>query len=555
MKRKHSHIEEEGEGGGGGGDDNDNSFEVEAVRRKIDVLTELRNCISQSLSSARNSGGSRCSPFSLEMAALLSRRGLTVAAAAAAGRFGEALRECDTCLRDATAVARGYVRESGSAQAALDVLAESAVRDHIRGGQLSCTSAETAELAAAWGPDAVARAVGALAREGALDFPWKRLSMGDPDALFRNVQAFELAAVRAEDPQNRRIPNLGSQTRYRFLALTYGGPGRFLRYASSLRDYDEADVVTDYFQEEARLSAVVRGSRESPLSDWRSGAGAERAAARILLRSPSGGNNGARRPLDPHELREALWECGQENRASTPQECTMFKATLARTVYDLFGARDVLDFSAGWGDRLVGALAARTVEAYLGVDPNAALRAGHEAIAARFAPAAGKDAARFAVLYEPFQTCALPAGRTFDLVFTSPPYFTKEIYTAAPGQSVSDFPDFPSWVTRFFFAALAKAWGALAAGGHMAIHITDVKDAPCLCEMMALYVLARLPGAAYLGMIGSLGDRGIIRPIWVWRKLLPGESPIATSNSYPPATPEEAEDVARQKYPHIWKLI
>lgn len=554
MKRKHSHIEGQQHDAE---EEEKEEKEIETVRWKIDVLTELRNCVSQSLSSARSSGGSRCSPFSLEMAALLSRRGLTVAAAAAAGRFGDALRECDACLRDATAVARGYARESGSAQAALEVLAESAVRSHIRGGQLACSAAETGALAAAWGPEAVARAVGALARAGVLDFPWKRVSMGDPDALFRNVQAFELAAVRAEDPQNRRIPNLGSQTRYRYLALTYGGAGRFLRYASSLRDYDEADVVTDYFQEEARLSAVVRGSRESPLADWRSGAGAERAAARILLRSgaSSSAPGGLPRPLDAHELREALWECGQECRGSTPQECTMFKATLARTVYDLFGARDVLDFSAGWGDRLVGALAARTVEAYLGVDPNTALRAGHEAIVARFAGAAGKDAARFGVLYEPFQTCALPAGRAFDLVFTSPPYFTKEIYTTAPGQSVGDFPDFPGWVTRFLFAALGKAWAALREGGHMAIHITDVKDAPCLCEMMALYVLARLPAAAYLGMIGSLGDRGIIRPIWVWRKLLPGERPIATSNSYPPATPEEAEAVAREKYPHIWKLI
>ena len=89
----------------------------------------------------------------------------------------------------------------------------------------------------------------------------------------------------------------------------------------------------------------------------------------------------------------------------------------------------------------------------------------------------------------------------------------------------------------------------------MAIHITDVKDAAYLCEMMALYVLARLPGAAYLGMIGSLGDRGIIRPIWVWRKLLPGEVPIATTPAYPPATPEEAEQIARSTYPQIWSLL
>ena len=49
--------------------------------------------------------------------------------------------------------------------------------------------------------------------------------------------------------------------------------------------------------------------------------------------------------------------------------CAQFKPNVAKALYDLFKARNVLDFSMGWGDRLAGFYASQNTELYVGVDP------------------------------------------------------------------------------------------------------------------------------------------------------------------------------------------
>src|SRR5258708_2608605 len=114
----------------------------------------------------------------------------------------------------------------------------------------------------------------------------------------------------------------------------------------------------------------------------------------------------------------------------------------------------MLDFSAGWGDRLVGAIAS-DVDLYCGVDPNTGLQKGHSEIIHTFA---ADKAERFKIIYAPFQTATLPDGVTFDLVFTSPPYFDFEIYTDRDGQSVKDFPHLHEWIVKFLLESIRKSW-------------------------------------------------------------------------------------------------
>ena len=48
---------------------------------------------------------------------------------------------------------------------------------------------------------------------------------------------------------------------------------------------------------------------------------------------------------------------------------SQFRPSAAKTIYDFFNGKNILDFSAGWGDRLCGFLAT-DAESYVGVDPN-----------------------------------------------------------------------------------------------------------------------------------------------------------------------------------------
>jgi hypothetical protein len=232
-----------------------------------------------------------------------------------------------------------------------------------------------------------------------------------------------------------------------------------------------------------------------------------------LLHEVLRGNKG----VTTFELREALYR--------NVKECTQFKPSLALSVYERLCGTRVLDFSAGWGDRLVAALACRRVERYLAFDPNTSLRDGHSRIIEAF----GGDVTRranFGVVYEPFESGTLPSGETFDLIFTSPPFFDFETYTSLPGQSAASYRGLDEWLVKFLFASLEKAWRVLDVGGHVAVHIVDVYKTQ-VCEAMNLFVQLRLPGAHYRGVIASRGGAGKPRPIWVWQKKAPSAVPSA----------------------------
>lgn len=201
----------------------------------------------------------------------------------------------------------------------------------------------------------------------------------------------------------------------------------------------------------------------------------------------------------------------------------LFKADLAKAVYVMTGATTILDFSAGWGDRLVAALATPNVKRYVGIDPNMDLIPAHWEMVQKLRPGVTPAIEMY---YVPFEDW--PAKGTYDLVFTSPPFFTLEEYaTCDPStQSSTRYRGFAEWKERFLFTSMRKAWELLKPGGWFMLYISDIigktrKDHVAgatkattyqLCEEMSTV----LPG--FRGMIRVMGERGIVRPLWVWRK-------------------------------------
>jgi len=226
----------------------------------------------------------------------------------------------------------------------------------------------------------------------------------------------------------------------------------------------------------------------------------------------------------------------------------MFKSSLVCAVIDILNGKRYLDFSAGWGDRLVGAIA-KQVELYVGVDPNTDLKEGHDAIISTLAADEYDARQRYRIVYQPFQKAILPEdAKDFDLVFTSPPYFDFEIYTKkTTGQSIDDYPDFEQWLISFLLASIRKAWSLLKVGGHLAIHIADTREARC-CEIMNLFILAKLKNAVYEGVIASRGMADRPRPIWVFRKAEKlSDTEIERQH--------KAEQLAKRYFNRTWRRI
>lgn len=407
----------------------------------------------------------------------------------------------------------------------------------VANGAICITAAQAREAIQRVG---IYAAVDVIMREiemGTVTFPFKRYSL-EPDALFAWLKK------EAAKPMPREalmgLPPAG--TPRGFKTPLFKAPVLAIFRASD-EEYHLGDVICDYFTERARMEARRADTKQSPWDAWHGvlvplehdEAGQPMAPRRLdghtcglpenppfspvtrqllveeLQRAAKSGQ-----PLTSHSVREALY-------GAVP-ECTQFKPTLAISVIRYFGARHVLDFSAGWGDRLVGALACG-VESYTAYDPNTRLRDGHNQIVARYG---GSTKVRISYeSYVPLGTDA-PAAAKIDeptpaptLVFTSPPFFDLECYVAgkegvAQGQSISAFPRFADWMRNFLFAALRKAWTALAVGGHMVIHFSDV-GRHAACEPMNLFI-QQLPGAHYLGQFSAMGGAGKARPLWVWRK-------------------------------------
>jgi hypothetical protein len=218
--------------------------------------------------------------------------------------------------------------------------------------------------------------------------------------------------------------------------------------------------------------------------------------------------------LENISIRDKIWKLGYE--------CNAFKATLAKSIYIFFHAKRILDFSAGWGDRLLAAIAHKA-DRYLGYDPNKELQKGYQEIITLFYEKDQvKGNQKYEIIAEPFESATLPENETFDLICTSPPYFDFEVYIPnkqkpAENQSIVKYPKFNEWMIHFLLVSFWKAWNVLDVHGNMVIHLSDVYKTHYV-EIMIFFILGWCKGARFDGSIASIGDCGKPRPIWIFYK-------------------------------------
>jgi hypothetical protein len=147
-----------------------------------------------------------------------------------------------------------------------------------------------------------------------------------------------------------------------------------------------------------------------------------------------------------------------------------FKPLIAKWMYCTYQPRTaVLDFSAGWGGRCLGAMALGIP--YIGIDTNTDLRpvyermakeldAPNQAVTMRFQDAATVDYSKF----------------KYDMVLTSPPYF-KTVKPVEDYAHMPDYKDRADFNARFLFPVIRNTFSNLARGGTYALNIpADMYD-------------------------------------------------------------------------------
>ena len=239
--------------------------------------------------------------------------------------------------------------------------------------------------------------------------------------------------------------------------------------------------------------------------------------------------------------------------------CAQFKPNVSKVLYDKLRSKNVLDFSAGWGDRLAGFYASETAEYYVGIDPR---KENH--------PIYNEQSEFYDThksMFEPkkkVEFICSPAedvdftkyNDTFDTVFTSPPYFNVERYSYDDTQSWVKYKEINEWNEHFLQRTLKNLWCSVKSGGYLLVNISDVYTNSKwstergwleICNPMNNF-LSTFSDSEYQGCIGmelakrpnsggagtakskdyteealkkteETKDKTFCEPIWIWKKL------------------------------------
>ena len=156
------------------------------------------------------------------------------------------------------------------------------------------------------------------------------------------------------------------------------------------------------------------------------------------------------------------------------KDCSLFRVLIAIQILKHFNVKTWLDMSAGWGDRLIAAIL-KKLDYYFSTDPNMCLHEGYNKIKEAFEV----DKSKFVTVNEPFEKAIIipPETGKFDLFFSSPPFFYKEIYdNNNDGQSTKQYRDIDDWIDNFLLFSIKKALPFIKLGGKIVLYIEDTDE-------------------------------------------------------------------------------
>ena len=153
---------------------------------------------------------------------------------------------------------------------------------------------------------------------------------------------------------------------------------------------------------------------------------------------------------------------------SGTQKVSNFRPTIAKYIYDNYSNDgNVLDFSAGYGGRLLGAISSNKVITYTGVEPCLKTIGGLN----KMKSYSDKN---ISLINLPFEDVEL-SEKSFDLSFSSPPYFNTEEYDYEDTQSFIRYKTREEWKELFLEKIIYNSYKFIKDNGYFIINIANVK--------------------------------------------------------------------------------
>lgn len=202
------------------------------------------------------------------------------------------------------------------------------------------------------------------------------------------------------------------------------------------------------------------------------------------------------------------------------QSVSNFKPTVAKWAYMKFAiGGKILDPSMGYGGRLMGALASEIVS-YDGVDPEIKTIHGNINLYNAISEIANEKlpvATFYQIPFEDFIT-----DETYDMVFTSPPYFDIEKYSDDEKQSYKRYPTYELWIEKFLFKLIQKSYDFLNNGGIFGLNVANPIDKDTYeigCKVFGSSPLVyNMRLSKFVGNKKYGSGTHKLEPIFIWKK-------------------------------------
>jgi len=227
----------------------------------------------------------------------------------------------------------------------------------------------------------------------------------------------------------------------------------FYRMKESPGVYSQAaDNASNRFFQRKRYKTKREGISTTPLQDWKKKTYRERLLRIIksIYKVASFKTFSIRDSFIRSSIRFAGWNVAQ------------FHPSNAAIVYDTFKPKHIVDFSSGWGDRCVAAMALDID--YTGIDANHTLKPHYQKMIQFYSKHSTSKVKMHFQRSETFDFSKIP--KPYDMIMTSPPFFILEQYNKMPV-----YDQFNNWIRIFLNPVVSKAWKHMKRGGHMCLHI------------------------------------------------------------------------------------
>jgi tRNA1(Val) A37 N6-methylase TrmN6 len=176
-----------------------------------------------------------------------------------------------------------------------------------------------------------------------------------------------------------------------------------------------------------------------------------------------------------YSKRASIEECKEHDYQSVLNlrvgTINQFKPRVAACLYEQLKPTCILDFCAGWGDRCVAALA-KGIN-YIGFDTNVTLKQSYQNMIDFYTRTLKQDNCRIPNIdmhFSPSEQADF-SQLSYDMVFTSPPYYDLEKYENMP-----EYESFEDWCKTFLCAVVENAWKYLKQEGWMCLNLPGRQD-------------------------------------------------------------------------------